>query len=155
MKIGIIDEQDLAVDPGLLRRLAQTVLVAEGYGSHCLVDVTLVPDTAITGMNHRHRGSNGATDVLAFPLQDLEPGSARPSDGSNGPPLHLGDVVVAPGYVSRRAARAGWDFCAEMGLMVVHGVMHLLGYRHDSDSEAAIMERRERRYLAKQGLTRR
>ena len=127
------------MDPDLLGRLVQAVLADEGFGGDCMVDVTLVADRRIREMNHRHRGRDAATDVLALPLQVLEPGVGGPPGRANGPPLHLGDVLVAPGYVSRQAARQGAGFSDEMGLMVVHGVLHLLGYRHDSDAEAEVM----------------
>ena len=155
MNVQIIDEQDASVDLGLLGRLAGGVLSGEGYDRGCLVDVTLVAEERMADMNLRHRGNRGATDVLALPLQVIEPGERAPSHGERGPPLHLGDVVIAPDYVSRQAAREGTRFSEEMGLMVVHGLLHLLGYSHDSDSDAEVMEERERRHLATEGLNRR
>lgn len=155
MNVQIIDEQDASVDLGLLGRLAGGVLSGEGYDRGCLVDVTLVAEERMADMNLRHRGNRGVTDVLALPLQVIEPGESAPSHGERGPPLHLGDVVIAPDYVSRQAAREGTRFSEEMGLMVVHGVLHLLGYSHDSDSDAEVMEERERRHLATEGLNRR
>ena len=155
MNVQIIDEQDALVDLGLLGRLAGGVLSGEGYDRGCLVDVTLVAEERMADMNLRHRGNRGATDVLALPLQVIEPGERAPWHGERGPPLHLGDVVIAPDYVSRQAAREGTRFSEEMGLMVVHGVLHLLGYSHDSDSDAEVMEERERRHLATEGLNRR
>lgn len=155
MNVQIIDEQDSSVDVGLLGRLAEAVLAAEGYPTGCMVDVTLVGDGQIAEMNSRHRGLEGPTDVLALPLETIEPGVDVRSGDQGGPPLHLGDVVIAPEYVGRRAALDGWAFDEEMGLMVVHGILHLLGYRHDSDSQASIMEGRERRHLAGEGLSRR
>jgi len=154
MNVQIIDEQDSLVDHGLLGRLAGGVLAGEGYGRNCLVDVTLVPEEQMAEMNCRHRGNRGPTDVLALPLQVIEPGEGVPGGVDGGPPLHLGDVVIAPDYVSRQAGRVGNRFSDEMGLMVVHGVLHLLGYSHDSDSDAEVMEQRERRHLAREGLKR-
>ena len=155
MKVQIIDEQDSSVDVGLLGRLVEAVLAEEGYPRGCMVDVTLVADGRIAEMNSRHRGFEGPTDVLSLPLEMIEPGTHSRSGDRGGPPLHLGDVVIAPDYVGRRAASGGRDFDEEMGLMVVHGILHLLGYRHDSDSQASIMEDRERRHLAAEGLRRR
>ena len=155
MNVQIIDEQDSLVDLGLLGRLAGGVLSGEGYGRGCLVDVTLVAEERMAEMNLRHRGNRGVTDVLALPLQVIEPGEGVPLHGDGGPPLHLGDVVIAPDYVSRQAAREGTRFAEEMGLMVVHGVLHLLGYTHDSNSHAKVMEERERRHLGREGLKRR
>lgn len=155
MNVQIIDEQSSPVDLDLLGRLARTVLAAEGCRRDSMVDVTLVPDARITEMNLSHRGRDAATDVLALPLQVIQPGVGQPDGRANGPPLHLGDVVIAPGYVRHQAVTRGWDFSDEMGLMVVHGVLHLLGYRHDSESDAVIMEEREGRHLAREGLKRR
>ena len=156
MSIQVIDEHHSPADLGLLGRLAEVVLKDEGYGSGCMVDVTLVADRRIEEMNLRYRGQSGPTDVLALPLQVLEPSRGTPvGRRRDGPPLHLGDVVIAPDYVSRQSVVQGWNFAEEMGLMVVHGVLHLLGYRHDSDREAGVMEERERRHLAREGLERR
>lgn len=155
MIVQIIDEQDSPVDVGLIRRLSEAVLEGEGYGPGCMVDVTLVTDAEMMEFNLRHRGLPDPTDVLAFPLEEVEPSGSRPAARPQGPPLHLGDVLIAPGYVERQAVGEGWDFSEEMGLMVVHGVLHLLGYRHDSDRETSIMEERERRHLATEGLRRR
>ena len=155
MNVQIIDEQDSSADVDLLKRLAQVVLTGEGYGQDCMVDVCLVTDRRMEELNGRHRSRGEATDVLAFPLQVMDPARHTPAGSPNGPPLHLGDVVIAPDYVNSQSTRQGWDYSEEMALMVVHGVLHLLGYVHDSDSEAAVMEERERRHLAKEGLTRR
>lgn len=154
MNVQVIDEQDSLVDHGLLGRLAGGVLVGEGFGRNCLVDVTLVPEEQMAEMNFRHRGNRGPTDVLALPLQVIEPGEGVPGGGEGGPPIHLGDVVIAPDYVNRQASRVGTRFSQEMALMVVHGVLHLLGYSHDSDRDAEVMEQRERRHLAREGLRR-
>ena len=155
MKVRIIEEQRSSVDLDLLGRLAEAVLTGEGFGAGCMVDVTLVADGRMMEMNRRHRGENGPTDVLALPLEEIGPGQGKWVRKEDGPPLHLGDVVIAPDYVARQAARLGGGFTEEMGLMVVHGVLHLLGYRHDTDHETATMEGRERRHLAGEGLRRR
>ncbi len=155
MNVQIIEEQASSADLDLLSRLVGGVLAGEGYGRGCLVDVTLVAEERIAEMNHRHRGNPCPTDVLALPLQSLDPGDGTLVGSQNGPPLHLGDVVIAPDYVSRQAVQEGTGFSEEMGLMVVHGVLHLLGYRHDSDPEAELMEEKERRHLGKEGLRRR
>jgi len=155
VSVQIIDEQGLWADADLLKRLVRVVLTGEGYGRDCMVDVTLVTNRRMKELNHRHRRLGKVTDVLALPLQVIDPTLPRPAGSPNGPPLHLGDVVIAPDYVNSQAARHGWACSEEMALMVVHGVLHLLGYLHDSDSQAAVMEGRERRHLAEEGLKRR
>jgi probable rRNA maturation factor len=86
--------------------------------------------------------------VLAFPLEHLHPGQ-RPALSPNGPPLNLGDVFVCPAVVRDNAAAAGVGFLDEMSLMVVHGLLHLLGYDHFDDDEAELMEARETELLSR------
>ena len=67
----------------------------------------------------------------------------------------LGDVIIAPGYVRDQAARLEVEFEDEVALMVVHGVLHLLGYDHQDNGEADAMEERERMILSAAGRKRR
>jgi probable rRNA maturation factor len=104
--------------------------------------------------NERFLDRTGPTDVLAFPVEELLPGVV-PDHDPQGPPLMLGDVVVAPAYVRRQAQEYGVSYEDEMALMVIHGILHLLGYDHIDEDEAERMEERERRLLANVGRTRR
>jgi probable rRNA maturation factor len=87
-------------------------------------------------------------------VESLIPGLVPDLD-DHGPPLMAGDVVIAPGYVSRQAERLAVSVEDEMALMVAHGVLHLLGYDHENEHDAELMERRERELLAKTGRERR
>jgi probable rRNA maturation factor len=78
-----------------------------------------------------------------------------PDQGPAGPPLVIGDVIVAPAYVSRQAAETDVGFDDEMALMVAHGILHLLGYDHIDDGDAELMERREGELLSMVGVERR
>lgn len=153
MNVFVTDEQPLPLDTLALRRLAEQVLRAEGLPDATEVTVILVSDDDIAGYNAAFLGREGPTDVLAFPLEDLA-GGIPPSDPA-GPPLHLGDVVIAPAYVSRQATEMEEPFEAELALMLVHGLLHLLGYDHETDEEAVRMEGRERELLGLVGLGRR
>jgi probable rRNA maturation factor len=73
----------------------------------------------------------------------------------DGPPRLLGDIVVAPDYIRRQAEELDVSFQDEVALMITHGVLHLLGYDHQTDPEAEAMEHRERIILKAQGLGRR
>jgi probable rRNA maturation factor len=87
-------------------------------------------------------------------LEELIPGLV-PDIDANGPPLSLGDVVIAPSYVQLQADDHDVTFEDEMALMVTHGILHLLGYDHTEDEDAERMEARERQLLALAGRTRR
>jgi len=92
--------------------------------------------------NERFLERSGPTDVLAFPVEELMPGVV-PDQDSNGPPLIVGDVIVAPAYVGRQAEQNEADFGDEMALMVAHGILHLLGYDHEVPADEAAMRARE------------
>ncbi len=147
MSVFLADEQDEPVPADALRALAQDVLAAESLAAGTEVSIVLVEAAQIAEYNARFLDRSGPTDVLAFPLEDMTPGLA-PTDHRAGPPLNLGDVFICPAVVSEHAGHEGVAFEDEMALMVVHGILHLLGYDHDADSDAELMESRERELLA-------
>lgn len=154
MSIFLADEQTLEVDIEQLRDLAALVLSEEGYPESTEVAILLVSENEIAGYNQRFLERDGPTDVLAFPVETLIPGVVPDLD-PHGPPLIAGDVIISPAYVERQAGNNGVSADDEMALMVTHGMLHLLGYDHESDEEAKQMEQRERELLAKVGRTRR
>ena len=155
MTVLVSDEHPSSgVDPEHLRQLAEAVLSAEGFAAEAEVSITLVDDDEMASWNSRALGKVGPTDVLSFPVESLRPGEV-PAVVPDGPPLLIGDVVIAPDYVRRQAGEQGSDADDEIALMVAHGVLHLLGYDHQNDPEAEVMEAREREILAAVGRTRR
>ena len=123
----VSDRQSGAVDGPGLARLAAAVLAAEGRDDDEL-SLSFVTEDEMADLHVRYLGEAGPTDVLSFPLDE---------DGL------LGDVVVCPA-VAARANPA--DPGAELRLLVVHGVLHLLGYDHEADEERAAMWERQERY---------
>ncbi len=153
MKIFLADEQDVPLSTEPLQRLARLVLEQEGLSANTEVAIMFVSDEAMADYNQRFMDREGPTDVLAFPLEDLEPGT--PPVSVDGVPVSLGDVIISPGYVHRQAERRHTPPEDEMALMVAHGLLHLLGYDHDTDIQAEQMEARERTLLATVGVDRR
>ncbi len=155
MTVLVSDEHPSSgVDPEHLRSLAEAVLSAEGFPPEAEVSITLVDDDEMASWNSRALGQCGPTDVLSFPVEDFRPGSV-PAFVPEGPPLLVGDIVIAPDYIRRQAGELGLRTDDEMALMVAHGILHLLGYDHQDDADAELMEDRERVILASQGRTRR
>lgn len=154
MSIFMANEQHEPIDMTALRTLAELIVAEEGYPDSTEVAILFVRDEEMAGYNERFLDHEGPTDVLAFPVEDLIPGIVPDLD-PNGPPLIVGDVIVAPAYVKEQAGRLGVEADDEMALMVTHGILHLLGYDHDDDLEAEHMEQRERDLLAKVGRERR
>ena len=154
MSIFLADEQTESVDLTDLHRLAEIILREEGYTDDAEVTLLFVDENEMSSYNERFLSRQGPTDVLAFPVEELLPGVV-PGHELRGPPLMLGDVVIAPAYVRRQAEEQGVTYEDEMALMVTHGILHLLGYDHIGDDEAERMEERERELLALVGKERR
>lgn len=154
MSVFLANEQDERVDTAGLRTLAELVVAEEGYPDSTEVAILFVREKEMAGYNERFLDRDGPTDVLAFPVEDLIPGVVPDLD-PNGPPLIVGDVIIAPAYVHSQAEEMGVDPEDEMALMVAHGILHLLGYDHETEDEAEHMEERERDLLAKVGRERR
>lgn len=150
MNVFVADEQAEPVEAAALRNLAMHVLSNEGYPDVTEASVFFISDEQMAGYNEQFLQREGPTDVLAFPLEELVPGHA-PVVPADGPPLAIGDVFIAPTFVRNQAEVRGGRFTDEMRLMVVHGLLHLLGYDHQNDPEAETMEAKERRLLEEYG----
>ncbi len=132
----------VSVRYGLGRRGLPSVVTLRRYARAALqglrrrraqVDLHIVGTRESARLNARFRGKRGATNVLSFPF--VTPPGAR-SD-------LLGDVVICAPVVRREARAQGKDERAHWAHMVVHGILHLRGYDHDTEAQAATMERRE------------
>ena len=108
-------------------------------GEESGVVVLLTSDEAVAELNQRFRGKAGPTNVLSFPA---------PANPEN----HLGDVALAHGVCAREAAEQGKTLDQHLAHLVVHGVLHLLGYDHETDGEAEAMEALERSILESLGV---
>lgn len=153
MNVFLADEQDDPLDAEPLRRLAELVMVEEGLPDDTEVTLLFVGDEQIAEFNRRFMQREGPTDVLAFPLEHMVPGEP-PQRSRGGPPLSLGDVVISPAYVRAQARQTGTSYDDEVALVVVHGLLHLLGYDHQDDEQAEAMELREQVLLARVGRNR-
>jgi probable rRNA maturation factor len=114
--------------------------------SAAIVDITLADDAAQQALNRTWRGKDAPTNVLAFPAG--APALPPPA----GAPLLLGDVVLAFETVRREAAEQNKPLADHLRHLVVHGVLHLLGYDHEQPADAATMENREIAILAELGV---
>ena len=118
------------------------------------VTVCLVSNSEIARWNRAYRRKSGPTDVLSFPVDEAERknGSrgrkrphALPCSGS-----YLGDIAIAPAVARRNALRFGRTFSEEMRILILHGMLHLMGYDHETDTGQ--MDRRERQLRRDLGL---
>jgi probable rRNA maturation factor len=114
------------------------------------LSVRLTDDDQVRALNAQWRGKDKPTNVLSFPLAEEDELASSLTDG---PELMLGDIVLARGVCAAEAADKGVPVEAHATHLLVHGTLHLLGYDHHDDSEAADMEAREIRALARLGIS--
>jgi probable rRNA maturation factor len=128
---------DYAVDT--IERDAARILDAFGLGDAEL-SIVVCDDATIHPLNRDFRGKDNPTDVLSFAQRE---GLPVPGDHDL-----LGDVVISIETASRQAAERGHSLDTEVRILLVHGICHLLGYDHEADDEAEVMEAKEREILA-------
>lgn len=131
-RVLISNRQDRPVDEEALRALARDTLRGEGV-DRAELSVSFVEQDEIAGLHERFMDEPGPTDVLSFPLDDVDEANVR----------LLGDVVVAPAEAARNNPT---DPEAELRLLLVHGILHLLGYDHEDDGARTRMWERQERY---------
>lgn len=140
-----------------IRKIIRTALASEGVDFPCEVDVLLTDDEAIHRINREMRQVDRSTDVLSFPEFDLHPGQLpTEEDADPGTGLvPLGDMVISMEHVAAQAKEYGHSTRRELAYLVVHSVLHLLGYDHlDEGSQKKQMRAREEAILAELGITR-
>jgi probable rRNA maturation factor len=132
----------ITFDQARLKRSARAILSDVGETSAEL-GILFVGDRRMRGLNHRYRGKDRVTDVLAFAMREaFTPYATRPR------PKMLGDVVISVPTAWRQAKEAGRSLDEELTWLLVHGILHLCGYDHErSEKDARRMHRRERMIL--------
>jgi probable rRNA maturation factor len=134
----------------LVERLVQTAVEA-GNNAATEVSVTFVDDEYMQGLNYEYRGIDAPTDVLSF--SQLETGEPEPPV-FDPTAVSLGDIVISMERAAAQAAEYGHSLEREIGFLVIHGLLHLLGYDHGDDAAAALMNARTEAILAQNGLGR-
>jgi len=146
-----IETDDVPLDLDRWTDLARAVLGGLGFDRPVEMGLRFVDPDEIAELNVEHRGFGGPTDVLSFPVD----GDPRVTDGDGLPgaaadePAVLGDVVVCPTVAAAGAAKRSLPVDDELALLIVHGILHLLGWDHRAPDETAAMQAEERRLLAR------
>jgi probable rRNA maturation factor len=158
-EVFVADEQrSVDVDLPRWRALAEAVLAEEGVRGNVELSLLFVEEDDIAALNEQFLGDARPTDVLAFPIDAVDVDvMSSPTSGRSGPdrpppdpgdqPLLLGDVVLCPAVARAQAADHTGTLDDELALLVVHGILHVLGYDHDQPDETAAMRARERGVL--------
>lgn len=118
------------IDEELVVRIIEDTVKIK-YSENMVTDITFVDRETIRSLNREYRHIDSETDVLSFPLKE--------GDFSEFSQSLLGDVVICPDYVEDNAKNNKIDFKEELIRVIIHGVLHLLGYDHAGESEKAEM----------------
>ena len=134
--------------------LAGAGLPVEGFA----ISLLGCDDARIAGLNRDFRGKPQPTNVLSWPSEERAPEVAgqvpeRPQPGTADDPEPLGDIAIAWDTCAREAEVQGKPLADHVTHLIVHGLLHLLGYDHATDEDAALMERLEVRILASLGVS--
>jgi probable rRNA maturation factor len=151
LEVDIEPGLQLDLDAAVLSRLVESLIARHLPPGEYTLGLHLVSDETIRELNHEHRARDTHTDVLSFPLHDpsgmrfvLPPGQ----------PINLGDVVVSYPRMLAQANEFGHSAARELGYLVAHGVLHVLGFDHEQDADRRRMRQAEEEALAALGLTR-
>jgi len=130
----------------LLIELLKFALNKENVPQDAEVSVVLADDAVIRELNRRYRAKDAPTDVLSFAMQESVPEEEfiEPEQGTE---RMLGDIVISVERAREQAEEYGHSFEREMGYLAVHGILHLLGYDHESQNDKEIMRRKEEEIL--------
>ena len=134
-----------------VKRAISATLAAEDVDEPCAVEILLTDDATIHEINREHRGVDRPTDVLSFPMNELQPGNFDPDvceyDYERDCIL-LGDMVISMERCAAQAEEFGHSFRHEVTYLAVHSTLHLLGYDHvDEGAMKRQMRAREKAIL--------
>ena len=144
MSVEVLDESGTGVDVVELTKLSRFVMQRMRLHPATEMCLRLVDEATIATLNLRWMGKDGPTDVLSFPMDELEPGRGGedPQEG------YLGDIALCPAVAGRQAEQAGHATIDEIRLLTAHGILHLLGYDHADPDEHRVMFALQARLLA-------
>jgi probable rRNA maturation factor len=145
MSIEVANESGLDVSEDELISVARFVIDKMNVHRDAELSMVLLDSTSMADLHMRWMDLPGPTDVMSFPMDELEPGG-RPDTPEPGPAM-LGDIVLCPEFAAEQAAAAGHTLGHELALLTVHGVLHLLGYDHAEPDEEKEMFALQRQLL--------
>ena len=142
--ISLQNIQRYPVDEAGLRQAAATVLKLQRADAHAQLTIVITDNAALRRLNLTYRQERGETDILSFPAD------SNPVAGGDG--RYLGDILIAYPYAKRVANSSNLNLESALRMLVAHGVLHLLGYDHDSEAAKEAMWRAQAAALDSIGI---
>jgi probable rRNA maturation factor len=146
MEINILFDAGLedCLDAGWIQSIAEQALVAQGVGDDVEMGLVIASQQRVQELNKTYRGKDEPTDVLAFAMlpessAEQESSFATPPDGMK----HLGEVIIGYPQAVKQAEEHMHSIAREVAILIIHGVLHLLGYDHNEPEPAHQMAARE------------
>ncbi|MFA5450516.1 MAG: rRNA maturation RNase YbeY [Dehalococcoidales bacterium] len=157
MEVDIIidDEYQAQIEPDYLEQVAVATLRHIRPEGNLQLGIVVTGDEDVQRLNREYRGIDATTDVLSFAMQDELIVSDEDDEAIEQFPLYpdgieqLGEVIISLPQAARQAESGGHKLIQEITILIIHGVLHLLGFDHEADEEAEIMEKHEVDILAK------
>ena len=150
MEISVLIDEGVEanLDSSWLQSIARQVLAAQGAGAEVEMGLVIATEERVKQLNRDYRGRDEPTDVLAFSAReevgaDLPP-FVQPPDGV----LHLGEVIISYPQAAMQAEEHQHSVKKELAILIIHGVLHLLGYEHDKPKLERQMRAREAELLS-------
>ena len=134
MNVEVNNESGVEIDAHGLMRLSRFVMSSLKLHPECELSIKLVDEDTMARYHVEFLDLPGPTDVMSWPMDELRPGSDGESDDDL-PLGHLGDIALCPTVAAAQGAKAGHGTWAELELLTVHGILHLLGYDHAEPDE--------------------
>lgn len=159
MSVLIDNRQELiAVDDKLeayVERVVNGVLEFEECEDEYEVSISFVDNEEIRSLNKEYRDIDAATDVLSFPMMEFEDGEGEEEDAEYiEEELALGDIVISMERAKEQAEDYGHSFQRELAFLLVHGMLHLLGYDHEDEADEKLMLKKQDEILNDLGIER-
>jgi len=148
IEISVEEKFRGVMDGGWVKKIVRQILKAEEVAPPYEVSLVFADSETVQQLNRDYRGVDEPTDVLAFymlPQKEVDDSFALPPDGVT----RLGEVIISYPQAVEQAREQGHSTERELALLVIHGILHLLGYDHEEPEEESKMRERERELLEK------
>lgn len=150
MEINVLIEEGIEVEPDAewMQGLIEKALIAENIPPNSEISLLITGQERIQELNREYRGKDRPTDVLSFSMSEQKEGEPIAFIGPPDGLLHLGEIIISYPQALIQAQERGHSIKKEMAILIVHGVLHILGYDHEKPEKEPAMTAREKEILA-------